>query len=143
MLVFRQQIKLLKMLAEFEQVEETQKEIDQLNISEDDQHKFMRQQKNKRKLETLPVAFPEKTMTETIEPTNPLGSVDITLRKREPSVHIKFNFYSNWGSKDFIGLTEVCFIIYCLTDQFFITFHKCKFVIPSCILFPGTTFQRQ
>ena len=106
------------MLAEFEQVEETQKEIDQLNISDDDQHKFMRQQKNKRKLETLPVAFPEKTMAEPrssapIQPTDQitLGSVDITLKKREPSVHIKFNFYSNWGSKDFIGLTEVCFII--------------------------------
>lgn len=109
------------MLAEFEQVEETQKEIDQLNISEDDQHKYIRQQKNKRKLETLPVAFTsssnlEKTVTEprsskieAIEQTM-LGSVESKEKKRGTHVVLEFNFHSNWGSQDQIGLTEVEFI---------------------------------
>ena len=106
------------MLAEFEQVEETQKEIDQLNISEDDQHKYIRHQKNKKKLETLPVAFStsshlEKTATEprksieVIEHST-LGSVvEPKEKKRAQPVVFAFNFYTNWGSRDQIGLTEV------------------------------------
>ena len=125
----RQQIKLLKMLAEFEQVEETQKEIDQLNIDEDDQNKYIRQIKNRKKLDTLPVAFtssshPEKILMEPksisqIEATGQttLGSVVVESKQKKcgPSVLLEFKFHSNWGSQEHIGLTEVCIIIllYC------------------------------
>ena len=128
MFVYRQQIKLLKMLAEFEQVEETQKEIDQLNISKDDQNKYIRQKKNRRKLDTLPVAFtfssdPEKILTEpkssskieAIEQTA-LGCVVVESKHKKcgPSVLLEFKFHSNWGSQEHIGLTEVCIFIFSL-----------------------------
>ena len=93
------------MLAEFEKVEETQKEIDQLNISEDNQQKLIRQQKNKRKLETLPVAF---TSTHSESPFTSSTQSTKSSSKENEFVHVEFVFHSNWGNDDAIGLTEVC-----------------------------------
>ena len=111
------------MLEQLDQAEETKKELDQLNITSDDQEKFLRDQKNKRKHQTLPVAFTSSSppvsadgrVSKTRHDVKLASSVmsddvemeDVDVKTPRESFELVFRFGSNWGNEEFIGLTEV------------------------------------
>jgi len=111
------------MLEQLDQAEETKKELNQLNITEGDQEKFLRQQKNMRKHKTLPVAFTsssppvsagnhDNSNSETRHEKLTASDVemeDVGVKTPRESFELMFCFGSNWGNDEFIGLTEVNF----------------------------------
>eukprot|EP00111_Clytia_hemisphaerica_P015485 TCONS_00045727-protein len=114
----RQQIRLLKMLADLEQADETTKELKNLNIDENDHEKYIRHQKNKRKHETLPQAFTTSLKHATGSSTSSSYassiSVDTPRDVNTPdssrtceAFELQLHFHSNWGHKEFIGITEI------------------------------------
>ena len=131
--IFRQQRRLLKMLAELEAAEGESNAIENWDVSKDSSKIFLQEQKNNRKVTVVPVerqSFVNKTQeTNDVKkkPTNDVkqnnknskkyeekGTFEIsadTSKKNDTKKDITeviFKLLSNWGNKECIGLTEVC-----------------------------------